>query len=53
MKKLPWRPAELAAAEQVKMEMKDGLAGTGAIVEDGAITCEQVAFAGQLRGDQM
>lgn len=35
------------------MEMKDGLAGTGAVVEDGAITVEKISFTGQLRGDQM
>src|ERR1700689_2598494 len=50
---LPWRPAELAAAEQMQMKVKDGLAGTGAVVEDGAISIEQVPFAGEFRGDQM
>jgi hypothetical protein len=30
----------------VQMKMKDGLAGTSAIVEDGAIARQQIAFAG-------
>src|SRR5277367_2996364 len=35
------------------MEMEDGLAGAGAIVEDGAIAVEKIAFSGELRGHQM
>jgi len=35
------------------MEMEDGLAGAGAIVEDGAIAVEKIAFSGELCGDQM
>ena len=50
---LPWRPAELAAAEQVQVEMKNRLAGAGTIVEDRAISIEQIAFSGELRGNQM
>jgi len=53
MNGLAWRPAELAAAEQVQMEMEDGLAGAGAVVEDRAIAVEQIALAGELRGNQM
>jgi hypothetical protein len=53
MKILPWRPAELAAAEQVQMKMEDGLAGARTIVEDRAISIEQVTLAGELCGNQM
>src|SRR5579859_4387086 len=35
------------------MKMKDGLAGACAVVEDRAIAGEKIAFAGELRGDQM
>lgn len=35
------------------MKMEDGLAGAGAIVEDGAIACQEIALAGELRSDQM
>ena len=44
---------EIAAAKQVQMKMKDGLAGACAVVEDRAIAREKIAFAGELRGDQM
>src|SRR5208282_853822 len=43
---LPWWPTELAAAKQVQMQMKDRLTGASAIVEDRAVTIEQVALAG-------
>lgn len=46
-------PAEVAATEQVQVEMEDGLAGARAVVEDGAIAGEQVAFGGELGGDKL
>lgn len=53
MRRLAGWPAELAPAEQMQMKMKDGLACTGAVVEDGAIAVEEIAFASELRGNQM
>lgn len=47
------RPAELAATQQMKMEMKDGLARARAVIEKRAVACQQISFAGELRGHQM
>ncbi len=46
-------PAELAAPEQVQMQMKDGLPRASAVVEDRAVAFQQVALAGQFRRDEM
>jgi hypothetical protein len=46
-------PAKMTAAEQMQMEMKDGLARPAAIVYDGAVAFQKIAFAGKLRGDQL
>jgi hypothetical protein len=43
----------LATAEQVQVEMKYGLTCASAIVEDRTITIQQVALAGQFRGNQL
>ena len=48
---LAGRPAEIPATQQVQVKMKDGLPGAAAIVEDGAIAGEQMAFGGQFRRD--
>src|SRR5579859_1470304 len=53
MTRLSRRPAELAAAQQMKMEMEDGLARARAVIEKRAVTCEEIALAGELRGNQM
>src|SRR3981189_1802269 len=50
---LAWRPAESAASKQMQMEMENGLARAAAIIEHGAVAFEEVAFAGELRGDQL
>ena len=43
----------MAAAEQVQVEMKDGLARASAVVEDRAVALQQIAFAGEFRGNQV
>ena len=43
----------MTAAKQMQMEMEDGLACPAAIVYDGAVAFQKIAFAGQLRGDQL
>jgi hypothetical protein len=50
---LSWRPAELAAAEQVQMQVKDRLACACTVVEDRAVAFQKVALAGQFRRDEM
>lgn len=46
-------PGEPASAEQVDVQMKDGLAGAGADVEDGAVSVLDIAPAGDFSGHQM
>jgi hypothetical protein len=43
----------VAAAEEVQVQVKDGLAGAAAVIEDGAIAREEIAFGGELRGDEL
>src|SRR6266849_883633 len=50
-KELAGGPAEVAAAQKVEVEMEDGLAGAGAVVEDGAVAGEEIFFGGEFRGD--
>src|SRR5439155_24201180 len=47
------RPAEIAASQQMQMEMENGLARAAAIVQHRAVAYEEVAFAGKLCGDQL
>ena len=35
------------------MQMKDGLASAGTVVEDGAIAREEIAFGGKFGGDEL
>ncbi len=44
---------QLAAAEQMYMEMKHGLSRAGADVQNGAIAVFDVAVTGNLRRDKM
>ena len=46
-------PAELAAAEQMQMQMKNRLAGAAAVVQHRAVAIKQRAFPSELRGDQL
>src|SRR2546421_2355030 len=46
-------PAEMTAAEKMEMEMEDGLARPAAIVYDGAVAFQKMAFPGKLRGGQL
>ena len=48
---LAWRPPKFAPAEQVKVQVKDGLPGVGANVGDEAITLVQIKLVGQLLGN--
>jgi len=50
---LPGRPRERAAAEEVDVEMKDGLSGAGADVEDGAVSLLDLALACDLGGGKV
>ena len=43
----------MAAAEQVQVQVKNRLAGAGAVVEDGAVAGEQVALCGKFCGDEL
>jgi hypothetical protein len=47
------RPGERASAEQVDVQVKDGLSGTGADVEDGAVALLDVALAGDVGGGEV
>src|ERR1700680_4698974 len=47
------RPAKIAAAEEMEVEMEDGLPGTGAVVEDGAIARKKIALVGEVCGDEL
>jgi hypothetical protein len=46
-------PGQGAAAEQVDVEMEDGLSGAGADVEDGAVALLDVALAGDVGGGEV
>jgi hypothetical protein len=46
---LAGRPVELPAAEQVQMNVKNGLARAAASIEDRTISIQQIAVAGELR----
>src|SRR5690242_6688870 len=50
---LPRRPAEIASAEQMQMQMKDGLARPGTVIQDRAVACEELALARKLRRHQL
>src|SRR5271168_232251 len=50
---LAGRPVKCASTEQVKVEMKNGLAGAASGIEDRSISRHQVAFAGELRRRQV
>jgi hypothetical protein len=43
----------VAAAKEVQVKVENGLAGAGAIVEDGAIAGEKVTLRGEFRGDKL
>jgi len=43
----------MTAAEQMQMEMENGLACPAAIVYDGAVAFQKIAFAGKLRSGQL
>src|SRR5580698_7588421 len=47
---LAGRPAEVASAEEMKVEVEDGLAGSPAIVDHHAVTRGKGAIGGNLRG---
>ena len=47
--RLTGRPSERASSEKVDMQMKDGLSGTGADIENGPISMLNVPLAGNLR----
>jgi hypothetical protein len=49
--RLAWRPTEFATAEQMEVQMKDGLPGVRANVGYEAIALLQIKFMGQLLGD--
>jgi hypothetical protein len=46
-------PAQRAAAEQVDVEVEDGLSGARADVEDGAVSLLDIALASDLGGGQV
>src|SRR5206468_9400558 len=46
-------PAEITSTEQMQMQMKDRLAGAGAVIQDRAIAREDLAFARKLRSNQL
>src|SRR6266849_10801 len=48
-KNLTWRPSEIAAAEQMQVQMEYGLAGALAAVQNGSVPIEKIPFAGELR----
>lgn len=43
----------MAAAEEMHMKVKNGLARAAAVVEHGAIAGEEIALPGQFGGDKM
>lgn len=43
----------MAAAQQVQMQMKYGLAGASTVVEDGTVACQQIPLSRQLRRHQV
>src|SRR5579864_565793 len=47
------RPAECASAQEVNVQVKDGLSGAGANVEDGAVSLLDLALSGDHGGGQM
>jgi hypothetical protein len=51
--KLPRRPAEAAAAQQVQVQMEDGLAGVGSDVIHGAVALLDAALTRDPGRDQM
>lgn len=50
---LSGRPGERASAEQVDVEVEDGLSGAGADVEDSAVSVLDLALASDLCGGEM
>jgi hypothetical protein len=50
---LPWGPGQAASAEQVNVEVEDGLSRAGADVDDGAVSLFDVALAGDLGGGEV
>src|SRR6266849_4452137 len=49
-KNLTWRPPEIAAAEQMQVQMEYGLAGALTAVHNGSVPIEKIPLAGELRG---
>jgi hypothetical protein len=47
------RPGQRASAEEVDVEVEDGLSGAGADVEDGAVALLEVALAGDVGGGEV
>lgn len=45
-------PGELAAAEEVDVQMRDGFAAVGAVVDDEAVALGEIEVAGDARGDE-
>ena len=43
----------MAAAQQMQVQMEDGLAGAAAVVKDRAIAGEEMVFGGKFRGDEL
>jgi hypothetical protein len=50
---LSWGPLEVAASDQVHVEMKDGLAGAGADIQHGTIAVFDGALAGDVGGGEV
>src|SRR6266481_1055918 len=48
-----WRPAKNSSAEQMQMEMEDGLSRAWAYVVHGAVSTLNAALAGDFGGDQL
>lgn len=49
---LSWRPSELAATENMEMEMVDTLTSVFAVVDDNSIAIGESLFLGDLSGGQ-
>ncbi|HTA59108.1 MAG TPA: hypothetical protein VK805_13175 [Candidatus Baltobacteraceae bacterium] len=50
---LAWGPAEIAASEKMQVEMENGLAGAGAVVEYGAVAGQEIALGGEFGSYQL
>jgi hypothetical protein len=51
--KLAGGPAEIAATEEVQMQMENGLACACTVIQHGAIAAEEIALTGKFRGDEL